>query len=1187
MSKIKSTILLILVSLTLSSIILAGDTPCSSTFIGNDLVNFITINTEGSSDSGSNIPLCGDYNGEDYWLRFDAPTSGVVTIETKAGTITNAAMAVYYNACVEPNNLSVGCFADFDCGNVLMPSITLDNLVSGDEYFIRLWSEGGGTGTIDIRISDPFNQDYQLNGSAQDLDLNIQDFKCVELTDAIDGQSGCAWYPVPIDFSQQFELELALYFGTNDADGADGIALVFQTTGPQINCGGTGSGMGALGINNSFIIEFDTWNNGFSWSDPPQDHIAIDINGDIRNPIFGPEILPNIEDGQLHFVKVNWDPTLDLFKLQFDGVEYFAFNYNIIDIVFNGETEVYWGATSSTGGSNNLQYLCFNSITVTNNVSYDLEVAKTICLGDSIFVGGDFQKTEGTYKDVFQALNGCDSTVHTLLYIETIDAIGSEILELNCFNDSTLILDATNSIIDTPQNDLTNISINWTTSNGNIISGQDELMATINDSGIYNLTIVDSENGCLDELNIEVSAANIPIADAGTNVILDCNNSELNLNGSNPNFDSNIATLWTTNDGNILSGETTLMPVIDQLGTYTLTVLNTDNNCASTASVTVESNFDEPSVSISQQSELNCDNTTVSLLGNTSVDNNGLVFEWSTLDGNFQGTTTEPIVEVIAEGTYTLFVTVSSNGCTSSSSTVVSNNGEIPGISIDNIPTLDCQTTTAAINISVSNSDDNTYQWTTLDGNILSDEYSEIPEIDQQGTYQVLVTNNQNGCTNIESITIEEDIETPEIKVVEIPTLDCQTTTATVSIDVINSDNNTYLWTTLDGNILDGAESNSLLVDEAGIYEVLVINTANKCESVESIVVIENSESPNIIIDSPPLLTCNSTIITIDASQSSTGAEYVYEWRTSDGNIVSGFTNLNPVVDAEGMYMLTILNTTNGCSSEASIEVFENDDLPSNILTEVTPPPCYNETGSIEILDVVGGANDYTYSIDNGLTFSNDPVYNNLLPGSYQIIARDAYGCETGLELSIPEVLELNIEMVDTVLLFIGESFNLSLDLINFSESDITEVIWSPLSGISCDDCLEPTIDPNESTTYVVSILTESGCIVTSSIFVEINPKEEIFIPNVFRPGSIEEINGRFNVFAPENSIQQINKFVIYDRWSNLVFEQSNTEIVDLTGWDGTFNHQDAEAGVYVYYVEVEFVSGAVKVYVGDVTLLR
>ena len=57
----------------------------------------------------------------------------------------------------------------------------------------------------------------------------------------------------------------------------------------------------------------------------------------------------------------------------------------------------------------------FNITVITTPVS----VNDTICLGDSIFLGGAWQYTDGVYIDTFENVLGCDSIVHTYLATTT------------------------------------------------------------------------------------------------------------------------------------------------------------------------------------------------------------------------------------------------------------------------------------------------------------------------------------------------------------------------------------------------------------------------------------------------------------------------------------------------------------------------------------------------------------------------------------------------------------------------------------------------------------------------------------------------------------------------------------------------------------------------------------------------
>jgi gliding motility-associated-like protein len=71
----------------------------------------------------------------------------------------------------------------------------------------------------------------------------------------------------------------------------------------------------------------------------------------------------------------------------------------------------------------------------------------------------------------------------------------------------------------------------------------------------------------------------------------------------------------------------------------------------------------------------------------------------------------------------------------------------------------------------------------------------------------------------------------------------------------------------------------------------------------------------------------------------------------------------------------------------------------------------------------------------------------------------------------------------------------------------------------------------------------------------------------------------------------RVNNFSIFDRWGNKLFNISNQYINkdtdDSFGWDGTFNGQAVNPGVYIYYIEIMDESGDISRFTGDITLIR
>ncbi|RTL13408.1 MAG: HYR domain-containing protein, partial [Flavobacteriaceae bacterium] len=173
----------------------------------------------------------------------------------------------------------------------------------------------------------------------------------ITLTPASNTQFGAVWSTDRLDLTKDFRVKSQLYFGNNNA-GADGLAFVLQPL--SSNQGSSGGGLGYAGINPSFSVEFDTYYNGAH--ELSNDHMAIIKNGLAtgNHSEFAPMIdLGNIEDNNWHDFEVSWIAATKNFKVYYDGSLRYNQTIDIVNNIFSGNQNAYFGFTAATGGSVN------------------------------------------------------------------------------------------------------------------------------------------------------------------------------------------------------------------------------------------------------------------------------------------------------------------------------------------------------------------------------------------------------------------------------------------------------------------------------------------------------------------------------------------------------------------------------------------------------------------------------------------------------------------------------------------------------------------------------------------------------------------------------------------------------------------------------------------------------------------
>ena len=301
---------------------------------------------------------------------------------------------------------------------------------------------------------------------------------------------------------------------------------------------------------------------------------------------------------------------------------------------------------------------------------------------------------------------------------------------------------------------------------------------------------------------------------------------------------------------------------------------------------------------------------------------------------------------------------------------------------------------------------------------------------------------------------------------------------------------------------------------------------------------------------------------------------YTFRWET-DGSDLPGLFELSA-----GSYLVSVMDSK-GCLATATIPVEDPPLLRS--LVDATSDWCNGiATGQLS-MRADGGTPPYDFSFDGGQSFFQSGLIESLSIGTYQVVVRDANGCEVEEAIEIPMPTVNRLVIPPDALLNLGDSLLVALRdeagaLLNYQ--------WLPEDGVACPICPVTLLRPLESTTYKITATDAEGCSIEGVWRVEVTREQALFYPNVFSPNG-DGINDLFTVL-PGPGVRRILAVAIFDRWGNSIFERNDCgpNGTDCP-WDGRVSERDAGEGVYVLLARVEYIDGYTEVVSGDLLLLR
>lgn len=731
----------------------------------------------------------------------------------------------------------------------------------------------------------------------------------------------------------------------------------------------------------------------------------------------------------------------------------------------------------------------------------------------------------GTYSlTVVDPVNGCSNSTTVNVLSNTIVpnvAAGIDTV-LTCVNSSIALLGSS-----------TTAGVNYSWSGGNIVSGALTATPVVDAAATYTLTVTDPANGCTATDDVVVSInTTTPNVSAGNDAVLTCGVTSLTLNGSSTT--NNVSYSWA--GPGIVSGANTVSPTVNVVGSYTLTVTDNSNGCTSTdiADVTPDSNL--PNVDAGNAQVLTCSVNSVTLNGSSTT--SGVDYSWSGPGIVSGGTTNAATVNV--NGTYTLTVTNTSNGCQNTDVVIVSIDTVSPVANAGANQFVTCTVTSVTLS---GSSTPSTVDYSWAGPGIISGANTSSPTVNATGTYTLTVTSQTNGCIGSSQVSVINNNTVPDLSVSASSPITCSQLTSTVNASS-TTPNVTYSWT--GAGVVSGASTSSATVNISGSYSVLVTDPANGCTSTLTV---------NVPVDSvAPVVTASSDITNLSCSQntavltaSSSAANGSINWTGPSGSLSGNPTS----VTSSGTYTVVAVDNSNGCSSQQTVVLTGNTVAPTVTIASVPNIDCGST--QIDLNPTTNAANPvYSWTGPNGFSSSSSNPTASPVAGTYSLTVTDqTNGCTGNATVVVTQTPNPVASFTS------AGSPGFAPIMVSFDNTSTNASVYSWTFGDGNSSlATDPTNIYTQGGTYTVTLVASNGsaiCNDTTTAIVVVYGEATVVVPNIFSPNG-DGINDVLNI---QSSGYKTLEITIFNRWG--------TTIASFNAIGGSWNGGDNSDGTYFY----------------------
>jgi gliding motility-associated-like protein len=311
--------------------------------------------------------------------------------------------------------------------------------------------------------------------------------------------------------------------------------------------------------------------------------------------------------------------------------------------------------------------------------------------------------------------------------------------------------------------------------------------------------------------------------------------------------------------------------------------------------------------------------------------------------------------------------------------------------------------------------------------------------------------------------------------------------------------------------------------------------------------------------------TCTTTgSITVTAS----GGQTPYEYSINNGTSYQSSNTFTGV--APGTYTVLVRTVGSSCASVAQQVTVTT----TNTLTLNAGSGGSICTGASFTPSVQSNATGYSWSPATGV--SNPSIANPVLTPqqttTYTVTATLGT-CTQQATVTVNVAPGATANAGQDAIIIAGDVYQMQ------ATASAGSYVWSPSTGLSAANVLNPTATPQQTTTYTLTVTTPLGCTASDDMTLTVVPycikPMEAFTPN---GDGINDLWLITNGNCLEKATAQV-----FNRYGSRVFESNDYK----NTWDGTYKGKALPDGTYYYVISYKLINGKPVFLKGNVTILR